>query len=126
MPTGRFPDRGPIVSAIESARMAIRDAGIPKDEIDTVMPTAALVNPQFNTELVTGRIAEELGLRIRHNVQAFSGGATSASMLKIASGLILAGTAECILCVQADAFASGLTGQQAIDLFSTILGTEIP
>ena len=63
VPTGRFPEKAAIYHAIESARLAIKDAGINKDEIDFVMPTAALFSPQFNTELVTCRIIEELGLR---------------------------------------------------------------
>jgi len=120
VPTGKFPQRSAIETAMASARMAIRDAGIGKDEIDTVMPTAALYSGQFNTELVVGRVAEELGLRIKHNVQIFSGGATSSSMVKIASGLIMAEVAECILCLHADKLGSGLAGgQAAIDLFST-------
>ncbi len=120
VPTGKFPARSAIEIALESARLAIRDAGLPKDEIDTVMPTAALFNGPFNTELVVGRVAEELGLKIRHNVQVFSGGATSSSMVKIACGLILAGAARTILCLHADKLGSGLAGgQAAIDLFST-------
>jgi acetyl-CoA acetyltransferase len=120
VPTGKFPQRSAIETAIESARMAIRDAEINKDEIDTVMPTAALYSGQFNTELVVGRVAEELGLRVRNNFQIFSGGATSSSMVKIASGLIMAGVSECILCLHADKLGSGLAGgQAAIDLFST-------
>ena len=77
VPTGRFPDTAAIYHAIESARLAIKDAGINKDEIDFVMPTAALYSPQFNTELVTCRIIEELGLKnARTNCQIFAGGSS--------------------------------------------------
>jgi len=69
VPTGRFPDTAPIYHAIASSQMAIKDAGINKEEIDYVMPTAALFSPQFNTEMVTCRVVEELGLKnVKKNI----------------------------------------------------------
>ena len=77
VPTGRFPDTAAIYHAVESAKLAIRDAGIEKDDIDFCMPTASLFSPQFNTELVTCRVVEELGLKnCKKNCQIFSGGFT--------------------------------------------------
>ncbi|RME51526.1 MAG: thiolase family protein [Caldilineae bacterium] len=119
VPTGRYPDRSAIFCALEAARQAIADAGLHKDDIDTVIPTAALYDSKFNTDLVTGRIVEELGLRVRNNLQLFAGGATSAIMLKVAAGLITAGVSEAILFVHADKLGSGVSGQAGIDLFST-------
>lgn len=119
VPTGRYPERSAIQCAIDSARLAILDAGIHKDEIDTVIPTAALCSPAFNTDLVTGRIVEELGLRVHNNMQLFAGGATSAVMLKVAAGLIATGSSKMILFVHADKLGSGVSGQEGIDLFST-------
>ncbi|MEJ2487605.1 MAG: hypothetical protein P8Y68_17935, partial [Anaerolineales bacterium] len=75
--------------------------------------------PAFNTDLVTGRIVEELGLRVNNNVQLFAGGATSAVMLKVAAGLITTGLAQAILFVHTDKLGSTITGQEGIDLFST-------
>ena len=121
VPTGRFPDRPAIYSALESARLAIRDAGIDKNEIDTVLPTAALYSSQFNTELVCSRIVEELGLagRVKNNIQVFAGGASSSSILKIAASLIITGVSNCVLAVHADKVGTGVTSQGGIDLFST-------
>jgi acetyl-CoA C-acetyltransferase len=119
VPTGRYPERSAIQCAIESARLAIQDAGIHKDEIDTVIPTAALCSPAFNTDLVTGRVVEELGLHVNNNLQLFAGGATSAIMLKVAAGLILAGVSKTILFVHADKLGTSISGQEGIDLFST-------
>ena len=42
VPTGRYPETAAIYHAMESAKMAIKDAGLNKDDIDYVMPTAAL------------------------------------------------------------------------------------
>lgn len=117
--TGYYPDRSPIECAVEAARQAILDSGLDKYSIDTVIPTAALCCPAFNTDLVTGRIVEELGLRVNNNVQLFAGGATSALMLKIAAGLITTGLAQAILFVHTDKLGSSITGQEGIDLFST-------
>jgi acetyl-CoA acetyltransferase len=119
VPTGRFADRSPIEAAIASARMAIADSGLPKTAIDTVIPTAALADPAFNTDLVVGRVAEELGLSIDNNLQVFAGGATSAVMMKLAAGLISVGVAETILFLHTDNLGTGVTGQGGIDLFAT-------
>ncbi|MFH1114964.1 MAG: thiolase family protein [Pseudomonadota bacterium] len=120
VPTGRFPERAAIHHAIESARLAIKDAGITKDDIDFVMPTAALFSPQFNTELVTCRIAEELGLRnAATNCQIFAGGSSGSCFLKLGGGLIETGVSKYVLCVHADRLGSGVSLQGGIDLFST-------
>mgnify|MGYP002682359284 CR=1 FL=1 len=120
VPTGRFPETAAIYHAIASARLAIRDAGIQKDEIDYVMPTAALFSPQFNTELVTCRVAEELGLKnVKKNCQVFAGGSSSTCALEIAASLIHSGAANMILFVHADRLGTGVSAQGGIDLFST-------
>jgi acetyl-CoA C-acetyltransferase len=119
VPTGRYPERSAIQCAIESARLAIRDAGLDKQDIDTVIPTAALCNAAFNTDLVIGRVVEELGLGVHNNLQLFAGGATSAIMLKVAAGLITAGVSKTILFVHADKLGTSISGQAGIDLFST-------
>lgn len=119
VPSGRYPERSAIECALKATRMAIQDAGVGKERIDTVIPTAALCSPQFNTDLVTGRVWEELGLRIRNNVQLFSGGATGASMLKVAEGLITTGVSECILFLHTDKLGTDISPQAGIDLFAT-------
>ncbi|MBW1668278.1 MAG: thiolase family protein [Deltaproteobacteria bacterium] len=120
VPTGRFPETAAIYHAIESARRAIKDAGIKKEEIDFVMPTAALFSPQFNTELVTSRIVEELGLvNCKKNCQVFSGGSSGSCGLQMAGSLIVTGAAKYVLYVHADRLGTGVNLQEGIDLFST-------
>jgi acetyl-CoA C-acetyltransferase len=120
VPTGRHADKAAIYHAIESAKMAIRDAGINKDEIDYVLPTASLYNPAFNTELVTCRVVEELGLKnCKKNIQIFSGGSSSSNALTLASCLINQGLAKYVLFVHTDRLGTGVNLQQGIDLFST-------
>jgi acetyl-CoA acetyltransferase len=119
IPTGRYPERSAIQCAIESARLAIQDSGVGKDQIDALIPTGALCDPQFNTDLVTGRVWEELGLSVRNNVQLFAGGATSAIMLKVAAGLIATGASKTILFLHADKLGTDVDPQAGIDLFAT-------
>jgi len=119
IPTGRYPERSAIQCAIEAARLAIRDSGLGKDRIDTLIPTGALCSAQFNTDLVTGRVWEELGLSVRNNVQMFAGGATSAIMLKVAAGLIATRVSKTILFLHADKLGTDIDPQAGIDLFAT-------
>jgi len=120
IPNGRYPDRGAISFALDSARMAILDAGIDKDEIDFVISTTSVLSFQFSNELATCRIVEELGLKnVTANCQVFSGGSGSSNALRIASALIETGRARNILFVHCEKLGTGVTSQGGIDLFST-------
>lgn len=120
IPTGRYPETAAISFAIESAKMAIKDSGLSKDDIDFCMPTAAVFSPQYNTELVTCRIVEELGLKnCKKNCQVFAGGSSTSCALQLAQGLIKSGAANNILFVHSDKLGTGVTAQGGIDLFST-------
>ncbi|MFH1350607.1 MAG: thiolase family protein [Pseudomonadota bacterium] len=119
VPTGRFPDTPAIYHAVESARLAIKDAGIDKDEIDFVMPTAAMFSFSYIGELTTARVAEELGLKnCKKNCLIFSGGSSGSTGLQMAGSMIASGTAKCVLFVHSEKLATALTGQEGIDLFS--------
>lgn len=120
IPNGRYPEQGAIQFALDAARRAIADSGINKHEIDFVIPTSALFNTQFNSELTTCRLVEELGLKsVTANVNVFSGGSSSTNALRMASALIETGRARNILFVHCEKFGSGVSGQGGIDLFST-------
>ncbi len=120
IPNGRYPERGAISFALEAARLAIRDAGIDKDEIDFVIPTTAVFSFQFSNELTTCRLVEELGLKhVTANATVFSGGSSSTNALRIASALIETGRARTILFVHCEKLGTGVSAQGGIDLFST-------
>lgn len=119
VPTGRFPEKPAIYHAVESAKLAIRDAGIDKDEIDFVMPTASMFSFAYVGELTTARVAEELGLKnCKKNCLIFSGGSSSSTGLQMAGSMIASGVAKCVLYVHSEKLATALTGQEGIDLFS--------
>ena len=121
IPTGRYPEKSAIQLAAESARLAIIDSGVNKDEIDYVVPTGAVYNSSFNNDLITCRMVEELGMKnVKSNFQVFSGGASGSCLVKTAASLINSGVAKYVLCVHTDKLGTGLpSGQAGIDLFST-------
>jgi acetyl-CoA acetyltransferase len=122
VPTGNFPERTALEAAAAAARMAVRDGGIAPRDIDVIMPTGAIFSRDFNSDLVFGRLVEELGLNgtVHATLQVMAGGASGSSMLKVAAGLVQAGLAKNVLCVHADKLASGLPIDVAINVFSTL------
>lgn len=120
VPTGKFPDRPCLQNALEACRQAILDSGIPKDEIDVIIPTGTFFDRRYNTDMIFSQLVEELGLlrKTKENVQVFSGGSSSSSMLRTATGLITAGLAKTVLCAQSDKTGSSPV-QEMINLFST-------
>jgi len=120
VPTGKFPEKPCLQNALEACREAIRDAGLKKDEIDTLIPTGTFFDRRYNTDMVFSKMVEELGLlgKVKNNIQVFSGGSSSSTMLQSACGLIMAGLAEVILCVQSDKVGSAPL-HEMINLFAT-------
>lgn len=119
VPTGKFPDRPCVESALRSARQAIGDAGIDKDLIDFLIPIGAVYSSAYNSDLVCSMIVEELGLKgVKGNAQVFSGGASCSTSLKTAAGLISAGIASVVLVVHSDKLGTGVSTQEGIDLFA--------
>jgi len=115
VPTGFFPERSCKEIAMQTSLEAIQDAGIDKNEIDTILVTGALSDRMsFEIHMATGRMIEELGLgnRVKTNACIFSGGSSSANTLKIAEGLIRAGRANVILCIHADKLGTCGTPEQ--------------
>ncbi len=122
VPTGKFVNRTALEAAAQAARLAVRDAGVAPSEIDVVMPTGAIYNRDFNSDLIFGRLVEELGLcgTVHSNLQVMAGGASGSSLLKVAAALVKSGLARNVLCVHADKLGSGLDIGDAIDVFSTL------
>ena len=120
VPTGKFPERPCLQNALEACREAIKDCGIRRDEIDTIIPTGTFFDRRYNTDMIFSKLVEELGLlnTVKSNFQVFAGGSSSSTMLLTACGLITAGLAKVILCVQSDKTGSAPV-QEMIDLFAT-------
>jgi acetyl-CoA acetyltransferase len=119
VPTGRYPERDCMEACVEAAVQAIADAGLDKESIDFVIPCGTVYSGAYNSDLVTSRVVEELGLKnVNNNAQVFSGGASSATILKVAASLVNSGIAKNVLCVYSEKLGTGLSGQAGIDLFA--------
>ena len=120
VPTGMFPERSFVEAAVAVCEMAIKDAGIPKEEIDTVIPIGVLANPLDNANMVCSLMIEELGMSktAKNNFQVMSGGSSSANSLKVAISLVLTGLSKAVLVAHCDRFGTGIDLTSAITLFS--------
>lgn len=122
VPTGKFAERSALEAAAQVCRAAVRDSDIVPGDIDVVMPTGAIYSRDFNSDLIFGRLVEELGLSgsVHSNIQVMAGGASGSSLLKVAAALVRSGMAKNVLCVHADKLGTGLPIDAAIDVFSTL------
>jgi len=122
VPTGKYPDRTALEAAAKVSRLAVQDSGIDKNEIDVIMTTGAIYNRDFNSDLIFGRMVEELGLNgtVHSTLQVMSGGASGSSLTKTASALVHAGLARNVLCVHSDRLATGIDIGEAIEVFSSL------
>jgi acetyl-CoA acetyltransferase len=122
VPTGLYPDRSFIDATITVCEMAIKDAGIPKKDIDTVIPIGVVANPLDNANMVCSLVIEELGLgkTAKSNFQLMSGGSSSANSLKVAMGLVHTGLSKAVLVVHSDRLGTGLDLASAIMAFSKV------
>ncbi|MBU2551897.1 MAG: thiolase family protein [Proteobacteria bacterium] len=120
VPTGHYPGRSFIEAAVAVCEQAIRNANIPKAEIDTVIPIGVVSNPLDNANVVCSWLIEELGLgrTAKSNFQIMSGGSSSANSLKTAAALVLAGLSQAVLVVHCDRMGTGLDLNTAITMFA--------
>lgn len=122
VPTGHYPDRSFISMAVDVCEMAIKDAGISKNDIDTVIPIGVVSNPLDNANMVCSWMIEELGLNktAKSNFQIMSGGSSSANSLKVASALVAAGYSKAVMVVHCDRMGTGIDYDSAIAAFSKV------
>jgi acetyl-CoA C-acetyltransferase len=122
VPTGMYPERSLIEAAVTVSEMAIEDAGIGKEEIDTVIPIIVVADPVDNANMVCSWLVEEMGMgrTCKANFVCASGGSSSANSLKTAIGLVLTGQAKAVLVVHSDRLGTGLDMAAAIQQFAVV------
>jgi acetyl-CoA acetyltransferase len=122
VPTGHYPERSFIEAAVSVSEMAIRDAGIRKEEVDTIIPIGVVSNPLDGANMVCSWLVEELGLgrTAKSNFQLMSGGSSSANSLKVAVALVLTGLSRAVLVVHCDRMGTGIDLASAITAFSKV------
>lgn len=108
LPSGRYPDRSFIGDLTEVGHRAIADAGLTRNEIDTILLIPCLHAFEDQADLIFSRMVEELGLsqKAKSSFMTHSGGSTSDNAVRIASGLIASGHARNVLVLQAERWGS--------------------
>jgi len=108
LPSGRYPDRSFIGDLTEVGHRAIVDAGLNRDDIDTILLIPCLHAIEDQADLIFSRMVEELGLsrKAKSSFMVHSGGSTSDNAVRIASGLIASGHARNVLVLQAERWGS--------------------
>lgn len=107
VPTGWYPERHEWDIIYDSCIQAVNDAGINKNEIEGVICSPAVGQPKLDSELVFGKLPEELGLKgCRDIVSVNGGGSTSANLLRMAEHWITNGIARIVLIMHASKYTS--------------------
>lgn len=98
VPTGMYPDRSRWDIIYETCILAVRDAGINKNEVEAVVTVAPQAQPEIYAEISFGKIPEELGLKGCKDVcTCNAGGASTSNCLRLAEQLIESGSAKYVL-----------------------------
>jgi acetyl-CoA acetyltransferase len=108
LPSGRYPERSFVGDCVEVAHLALADAGLRAENIDTVILIPCLHSFDDQADLVFSRLVEELGIagRAKSSFMVHSGGSTSDNAVRAAAGLIGIGQARNVLIVQAERWGS--------------------
>lgn len=107
VPTGWYPERDEWDIIYDSCMEAVRDAGINKNEIEGVLCSPAVGQARLDSELVFGKLPEELGLKGCKDIASVNaGGSTSANLLRVAEQWISSGTAKIVLLMHATKYSS--------------------
>jgi acetyl-CoA acetyltransferase len=96
---------------VEAIMLALRDAGISKQEVDGLVTCNSMAQPLlYHAEA----IAEYLQITPRYCFAAGAGGGTTFSVLHHAAAAIVTGMADTVVVAMADSLRSGLTRDQAM------------
>ena len=127
VPSGNYPERSEFEIAYDVSRLAIRDAGIDKDEIGAVLTAGHIMsNPDndYNTEMFFGRLPEAIGANgCRVVATTISGGASSLSIRKTAEGILESGETDTVLVVHAQRFSQFPVNEQG--KYFAIAGSDV-
>ena len=114
VPCGIYPDRSEFEIAYTTARMAIQDAGIDKNEIGAVLGAVHIMGSEYNTEVFFGRLPEAIGAKgCKITAATVSGGGSSFSIRKTAEGILRSGETDTVLVIHAQRFSQFSANEQA-------------
>ncbi|MBI5591644.1 MAG: thiolase family protein [Deltaproteobacteria bacterium] len=124
VPCGIYPERSEFEIAYTAARLAIRDAGIDKNEIGAVLGAAHIMGAEYNTELFFGRLPEAIGAKgCKITGATISGGGSSFTIRKTAEGILRSGETDTVLVVHAQRFSQFSMNEQS--KYFAIAGSDL-
>lgn len=113
---GHLPGSNVMDLCAESARLAIEDAGINKDDVDGLLVFGSRVEDHARFQAL---LAEHLGMPRKHFTDVTkTGGASSAGAVRIAASLIATDQCDNVLIVFADNLSSGLEPDEILPIFA--------
>ncbi|MDP2661542.1 MAG: hypothetical protein Q8R28_12515 [Dehalococcoidia bacterium] len=112
---GRATGKSCLRLAAESAKNAIEDAGLTKEDIDGVLTSTPISEPHH---MFSHFFIEYMGIRTKYNCGTGVGGATPHGNVMQAAALIAAGVCEVVLIADGDRRATQFRGDKAIAMGS--------
>ncbi len=118
---GKIPDKSSFHFLSEASKLAIKDAGIDKSDVDGLVTAFSLVEHTF---MHCTTFADYFGLNPRFFSSVAVGGATAVWMAAEAAMAIAAGQAEVVLCVRGDNTLSGISSSGMVALIREMCHAE--
>jgi acetyl-CoA acetyltransferase len=113
---GKVPGRSAMDLNAEAATAAISDAGMSFDDVDGLIVFGSRADDHTRYQAL---VAEHLGMRLKHFTDVTkTGGASSASAVRVASALIATGQCENVLIVYGDNLATGMKHEGILQAYA--------
>jgi len=110
---GKIPDRSSFHFLSQASKIAIKDAGIKKSDVDGLVTAFSLVEHTF---MHCTTFADYFGMKPKFFSSIAVGGATAVWMAAEAAMAIASGQAEVVLCVRGDNTLSGISSSGMLAL----------
>ncbi len=119
VPTRIMPERSQWDILSDVCRMAVKDAGIDKNDVGGVITVAPQAQARLTSEIAFGMIPEELGFKgCRDVCICNAGGASTSNCLRLAEQYIDSGMAEIVLIPHVTVHST-IPLEEAINFFAT-------
>jgi acetyl-CoA acetyltransferase len=118
---GKIPDKSSFHFLSEASKIAIKDAGINKSDVDGLVTAFSLVEHTF---MHCTTFADYFGLKPKFFSSVAIGGATAVWMVAEAAMAIASGQAEVVLCVRGDNTLSGISSSGMVALIREMCHAE--
>ncbi len=120
-PVGSLPLSGSTEICAEAARLALLDAGLPKDKIDGLITCNPWVEPHlYHAEM----FSEYMQIFPKYCMTLNAGGATSLAAVQRAASAIVTGVCDTVLITHGDNPRTGMTGRETGQKMTTTMNPQ--